>query len=66
MEGGGCVVLPVRLCGLALLSYLWLLPPCLGLGPNLSSRNTCMSLGNSEVPAPPSSTGCQGLPSRGP
>ncbi|XP_070657115.1 sodium- and chloride-dependent glycine transporter 1-like isoform X3 [Bos indicus] len=42
------------------------------VGSNDSSRlqdsqmNTCMSLGNSEVPAPPSSTGCQGLPSRGP
>ncbi|XP_055400023.1 sodium- and chloride-dependent glycine transporter 1-like isoform X5 [Bubalus kerabau] len=42
------------------------------VGSNDSSRlqdsqmNACMSLGSSEVPAPPSSTGCQGLPGRGP
>ena len=71
---GGCAVLWVRLCGPALLSDYFgkncIICGCyrltLGFRPNLSSRPSCTSLGSSEVSEPPSSTGFQGQPSRGP
>ena len=71
---GGCAVLQVRLCGPALLSDYFCknciicgcYPLTLSFRPNLSSRPACTSLGSSEVSAPPSRTGCQGQPSRGP
>ena len=66
--GLGCVARPFCLCDYFCKNCIicGCHPLALGLGPNLSSRPTCTSLGGSEVSARPSSTGCQGQPSRGP
>ena len=66
--GSGCAARPFCLCDYFCKNCIicGCHPLTLGLRPNLSSRPTCTSLGGSEVSAPPSSTGCQGQPSRGP